>query len=610
MTPETERRPLSPTDSLIPSETKWTSFARPQYTPSYHSYDEEESHDGAPMTPERPRAQKSLFLLTRSRGVQTDGPLSSLAPSPIPHSFGDRTSTTTASTKSSHDGRSESSSLTDGQMGALGTLIERVTMLLNRLAQADALTLTNRLKRQRLLGADVSHLSRTTVSSILHEATTLRSHFRAFLEDEKATMTCTRRDLRALFKLFRDMFTEMGQMRVTLNDVILDPSVASKVSEMALHPSSAAASHSPGGEPSSNQASSGWMAPLSKFLGLPGGANPNESAASRALSPPVRGRAPSRAPSRIVPKREAVLSASAMNVNVEFSGTVAGRSVTNTTTAHQGRGDSISILSMQQMLSRPVQEPSNPSRNLMGIFAGAPRPEDTQDPWVVIPKPQRGPMPSLSSTAGAATIGRSATLRRTSSRLSRTVDAMIDADRREEEDTLGALLERTSVHRGMSDSSIHSTFLSHGGERDAPEEPADPHAPPPDRSSVLQALSRRMQTFRFGGAPPPPSDSQATVTEGRTSRPDTPVGAQDGRATPTGTRTRSHSGANSQGQTSVVRAASPSSRGLFPTVNLSSWASAALDSTVDEPAPFAVGSPRDEFLHRWGREPRETDRML
>ena len=498
-------------------------------------------------------------------------------------------------------------------MGALGTLIERVTMLLNRLTQADALTLTNRLKRQRLLGADVSHLSRTTVSSILHEAATLRSHFRAFLEDEKATMTCTRRDLRALFKLFRDMFTEMGQMRVTLNDVILDPTVAGKVSEMAMNPSKAAASQGPGGDSSSAQASSSWMAPLSKFLGLPGGGQPSESAASRALSPPARGRAPTRAPSRIVPKREAVLSASAMNVNVEFSGTVAGRSVTNTTTAHPGRGDSISILSMQQMLSRPVQEPSNPARNLMGIFAGAPRPEDTQDPWVVIPKPQRGPMPSLSSAAGAATIGRSTTLRRTSSRLSRTVDAMIDADRdrREEEDTLGALLERTSIHRGMSDSSIHSTFLSHGGERDAPEEPTDPHAPPPDRSSVLQTLSRRMQTFRFGGAPPPPSDSQATVTEaGRTSRPDTPVSAQDGRATPTGARTRSHSTANSQGQVSVVRAASPSSRGLFPTINLSSWASAALDQAVDEPAPFSMGSPRDEFLHRWGREPREADRML
>lgn len=558
------------------------------------------------MTPERPRAQKSIFLLTRSRGVQTDG----LAPSPIPHSFGDRTSTTTTSTKSSHDGRSDSSSLTDGQMGALGTLIERVSMLLNRLTQADALTLTNRLKRQRLLGADVSHLSRTTVSSILHEATTLRSHFRAFLEDEKAMMTCTRRDLRSLFKLVRDMFAEMGQMRATLNDVILDPSVAGKVSEMALNPSKAAASQSPGGDASGVQASSSWMAPLSKFLGLPSGASPSENAASRALAPPVRGRTPSRGPSRIVPKREAVLSASAMNVNVEFSGTVAGRSVTSTTTAHPGREDSISILSMQQMLSRPVLEPSNPSRNLMGIFAGAPRPEDSQDPWVVIPKPQRGPMPSLSSAAGAATIGRSATLRRTSSRLSRTVDAMIDADRdrREEEDTLGALLERTSIHRGMSDSSIHSTFLSHGGERDTPAEPADMHAPLPDRSSVLQALSRRMQTFRFGAAPPPPSDSE--VTEGRVSRPDTPVGAQDGRATPTGARTRSHSSANSQGQASVVRAVSPTSRGLFPAVNLSSWATAALDSSVDGPTPFSAGSPRDEFLHRWGREPRETDRMI
>ncbi|KAH9833781.1 uncharacterized protein C8Q71DRAFT_849692 [Rhodofomes roseus] len=613
LTPETERRPLSPTDSLIPSETKWTSFARPQYTPSHHSYEDDESHDGPPMSPERTRAQKSLFLLTRSRGVQTDGTSGGLAPSPIPHSFGDCTST-----KSSHDGLSESSSLTDGQLGALGTLIERVTMLLNRLTQADALTLTNRLKRQRLLGADISHLSRTTVSSILHEATSLRSHFRSFLEDEKAMMTCTRRDLRALFKLFKDMFSEMGQMRVTLNDVILDPSVAGKVSEMAMNLSKATVAQSPGGgDASNNQGASSWMAPISKLLGLPGGnASPSDTAASRALSPPARGRAPSRAPSRIVPKREAVLSASAMNVNVEFSGTVVGRSVTSTYSAHPDRENSISILSMQHLLNKPVEDAPNPSRSLMGIFAGAPRAEDNPDPWVVIPKPQRGAAPpGMSNAAGPATIGRSATLRRASSRLSRTVDAMIDADRarREEEDTLGALLERTSIHRGMSDSSIHSTFLSHGGERDQQgsprhEELRDPSAPQ-DRNSVLQTLSRRMQTFRFGGVP---SDSQATVTDaGGASRPETPVGARDreggGRATPTGVRTASP---HAQIHAGVVRAASPASRGLFQSVNLSSWATAALDASADESPAFLAGSPREEFMHRpWGRE-RETERMI
>ncbi|KAH9927287.1 uncharacterized protein B0H18DRAFT_907544 [Fomitopsis serialis] len=612
LTPETERRPLSPTDSLIPSETKWTSFARHRYTPSHHSYEDDESHVGLPMSPERTRAQKSLLLLTRSRGVQTDGsPAGSLAPSPIPPTYGDRTSA-----QSSHDGLSESSSLTDGQSGPLGILMERVTMLLNRLTQADALTLTNRLKRQRLLGADVSHLSRTTVSSILHEATTLRSHFRAFLEDEKAMMTCSRRDLRALFKLFKDMFSEMGQMRVTLNDVILDPSVAVKVSEMALNPSKATVAQNPGGgETSNNQASSGWMAPISKLLGLPGGnANPSETAASRALSPPARGRAPSRVPSRIVPKREAVLSASAMNVNVEFSGTVVGRSVTSTYSAHPEREDSISILSMQHLLNKPVQDAPNPSRNLMGIFAGAPRPEDNPDPWIVIPKAQRGtPMPSMANTTGAGTIGRSATLRRASSRLSRTVDAMIDADqdRREEEDTLGALLERTSIHRGMSDSSIHSTFLSHGGERDQQGSPrreafGDPSTPQ-DRNSVLQALSRRMQTFRFGGMPPA-SDSQATVTDAAgPSPPDTPMGARQvdegGRATPTGVRMASPR------PVGVVRAASPASRGLFQSVNLSSWATAALDPSADDPT-YMAGSPREEFMHRpWGRE-RETERMI
>ena len=144
--------------------------------------------------------------------------------------------TDSMSTSSPLEGHSESSSLADSQATVLSALIDRIAQLLARLSQADPLTLTNRLKRQRLLGADVSHLSRSTVNSILQEATALRSNFRAYLEDDKVTTTCTRRDLRGLLKLVKDIFNEMGQMRVTLNDVILDPSVAAKVSDLALNP--------------------------------------------------------------------------------------------------------------------------------------------------------------------------------------------------------------------------------------------------------------------------------------------------------------------------------------------------------------------------------------
>ncbi|KAI0920845.1 hypothetical protein AcW1_004995 [Taiwanofungus camphoratus] len=609
LTPETDGRPLSPTDSLFPPDTKWTSFTHPSYPPSHLSleFDESSQRDGLPMSPERTRAQKSLLLLTRSRGVQTDGiwnGSSILAPSPVPHTFGDR-----ASSGTSHDGQSESSSLTDGQFGVLSALIDRVAMLLGRMTQADALTLTNRLKRQHLLGADVSHLSRSTVGSILHEANTLRAHFRAFLEDDRVTTTCTRRDLRGLFKLFKDMFTELGQMRVTLNDVILDPSVAAKVSEMALHPAKAGSAESGGRDASTNPSGPSWMAPLSKLLGLPGGgtnANGNGSAATRALSPPappgLRGR--SRVPSRIVPKREAALSASAMTVNVEFSGTAVGRSVTSTYSAHPEREDSISILNMQSLLAQPVPA-QDVSKNVMGIFAGAPRPAEGADPWVVIQRPQRGTtVPNVGgangSSAGTATIGRSA-VRNMNSRLSRTVDAVIDshAAQGEEQDVVqSTLLERTLSRRGMSDSSIHTTFMNHGEGQGSPRQSADEEtaAPGRDRQSVLQALSRRMQSFRFAG---PSSNAESGPS---ISRPETPVSAAH-RSSVADASSPDRAPTPTRARASSPRAISPTASGLFQSVNLSSWAAAALDPSM-EPSQYLASSPREEaYMHRtWARE--------
>ncbi|EED81094.1 predicted protein [Postia placenta Mad-698-R] len=418
LTPETDRRPLSPTDSLVPSEMKWPSYGHPR---TQHGFDvDEDSQHENPATPERTRAHKSLLMLTRSRGVQTDG--------------------------------------------------------------------------------------------------------------------------------------------------------------------------------STNAAASSWMAPISKFLGLPGLGNPSDSAATRALSPPSRPgmRAPSRMPSRIVPKREAALSASAMTVNVEFSGTAVGRSVTSTYSAHPARQDSISILAMQGALTQVVPPP-NVSRSVMGIFAGAPRAEDNADPWVVIPKPQRaGPMPHLGGS-GTATVDRSA-LRRTSSRMSRMVDAVIDSHAAqgaisEEQDVVGSLLDRTLTRRGLSDSSIHTTFLSHeeqGSPRQSVHEESEESAPQ-DRSSVLQALSRRMQNFRFAG----PSATSSADAGAPVSRPDTPVSganAGDGRQTPTGTHASS------------PHAMSPPAVRLFSAANLSSWATASLDPS-QEPSSYMAASPREEpFMHRLARD--------
>ena len=196
---------LFPTDPLTPSPSSHVSYEVDQYP----------ENDGNPSETERRRSHKPLLLLSRSRGTQTETWPGLLPPSPLPLP-------SKLSSISPHDPQSESSSFSDSLTSNISIILERVVSLLNRMNQADALTLTNRLKRQNLKGADISHLSRSTVSHILSEATGLRAQFRSLLEDDKLVLSYTRKDLRLLFKFVKDVFAEMGQMRVTLNDVILE----------------------------------------------------------------------------------------------------------------------------------------------------------------------------------------------------------------------------------------------------------------------------------------------------------------------------------------------------------------------------------------------------
>lgn len=489
-----------------------------------------------------------------------------------------------------------------------------MSQLLNRLIQADALTLTTRLKRQHLVGADVPHLSRSTVNNILDENTALRTQFRAWLEDDKITTTCTRRDLRALFRLFKEVFNELGQLRVTLNDVILDPTLAGRVSELALNPSKATA---PSGEGVFGAGPSGpaWMAPLSKFLGLPGGFG-QEEAAVRTMSPPTRGRTPSRPPPRIVPKREPALSASTTHVNVEFSGAGIGRAVT-TTSSVQAEGRLTASASNGSSVSA-----GETSRSVMNIFAGAPRPAaDPADPWVVIPKPQ----PQRASTmgmgrrydmAGGATIGRSA-LRNAAlaagnpngdKRLSRIVDAMIDApqtntsqDGEERDSVPDTLLERTLRPRGLSDSSIHTTYMAHESEpmSTSPQRTVEVRAERPDRQSVLQTLSRQVQRLASQSFAVPSRPFIGATTAGATaetgavpSRPQTLAESPVAEAIPGAPVIRR----------ALARAASPGG-GLLPV--LSSWAAVLEPAEMENDGrtrrsqnSMYVGDPREEA---WGR---------
>ena len=163
-------------------------------------------------------------------------------------------------------------------------------------------------------------------------------------------------------------------------------------------------------------------------------------------------------------------------------------------------------------------------------------------------------------------------------------------------------LER-ALRRGLSDSSIHTTFTQHGDEPH-PDDRADT-AQPADRESVLQALSRKMHAFRFiSGAPPAVVEASTSTAPGETSttsRPQTPVARKNTRAseqanTPKSSPPRPIPKGRGQGE--------QPSTSLF---DISSWTAGYPDMQDNDaavPASYYASSPRDEvFMQRnWRRE--------
>ena len=364
---------LFPTDTLTPSPSSHVTYEVDQYP----------EDDVNPSEIERRKAHRPLLLLSRSRGTQTEAWPGLLPPSPLPLP-------SQLSSISPHDPQSESSSFSDSLTSNISTILERVLALLNRMSQADALTLTNRLKRQNLKGADIGHLSRSTVTQILSEATGLRTQFRSILEDDKVVLACTRKDLRLLFKFVKDAFAEMGQMRVTLNDVILDPSTANRIRELSMNPGKAD-TEAKEREISAQAGVAGWMAPISKlFTPTPrNDTTPVDRQATLVPSTITRGTSH---PPRSIPKLGPALAASATTVNVEFSGT--GRSVTST------------FSSQPLTHSDPYHDAAS---GVMDIFAGAPHSHVESDPWIVVHPTRRSLRKARSfrkiESMSAATLG-------------------------------------------------------------------------------------------------------------------------------------------------------------------------------------------------------------
>jgi hypothetical protein len=527
LTPETSQRPLSRGSRRL----RHVGRSRDRHSDidielePGSTTDESGANDPTPM---KSRRGKSLNSLHRHRAVQTEsrGWTSTLSPL----GYGGQLPLLSPSP---NEGESESSSLVDNQ-STLGILLDHVQQQFNRIAQADPRTLTTRLKRQNILGADVSHLSHSTVDGIVAEVVNLRAVFRAALEDDKFTTICTRRDLRTLLKFLKDIFKELGTLRTTFNDIVLDPSIAPKVREMTMNPKDES---TPSEKAPSLISSSGWMAPLSKLFG---GANSGDSKSGVSPRGVSRGRGP--VSSRAAPKTGPATSASATTVNVEFTGTGAARAVTNVPVqkAQEAR---------QNAILAPVATRST-SVGLMGIFAGAPR----NDSWVVLsPGSSRQPG-SSGDQLRRETLGRVAGRAIGSANpdipgsLSRNVDAVIDPHASSEERG-GFDPARTLRTRGLSDSSIRSTFLQHG---EAP--PAATKTPKsPSKRKALSALS---QTSVLASSATCQTDAASTSS-------------------------------SAAKELSHPRAASPRFTGLMP--GISSWAAAS--RTLDAPDPDAyVGS--------------------
>ncbi|KAF8497341.1 hypothetical protein JB92DRAFT_3125710 [Gautieria morchelliformis] len=508
-------------------------------TPSRHSGDADidRQRTPSPFSLDKYRASvKSPLPLNRSRGVQTDPQAQVIpsVPSPRPSTLGvERESLSTHAQESRSDTSSISQQLEPRDQGAVAAIVEKVAALLVRMLQADVRTLTNRLKRQHLLppGGDARHLSHSTISSIVTEVANLRPPPVSGRDDaasNSSLLTVTRADIKALLKLFKDAFTELGVLREQINEVVFDPSVAHKIRKEAGEPEGV------DGEPRSPSAMGGWIAPIQKlFTNQPAALlSTLESAASAAgTSKPVPEVGRGKAPPRVVPKLAPAIAASSTTVNVEFASSGVRKTDTSDGALRVSSSAGVSPGSQPHVTRppafiRPVPLPLSSSRNLMGIFAGAPQSSAGPAPgvqrWEMPPKSDRERVRQIRgavSTArlrepsgGTATLGRSAAAR-TSNRLSRHVDAVIDQKDDQIPDFRETLLGRTLRPRGLSDSSIHTTFLK-DMISSAPEKHPEGtggllHGAPTDASSSSSTGSQPGSPPRVVARPYPTADADS-----------------------------------------------------------------------------------------------------
>lgn len=391
-----------------------------------------------PESPEKPKQRRPLMLLSRSRGVQTDdseyipstyssSPTPAVLPSP-------RAGSVSLSTSDA-----PSSPIT-GPAPPLNP--EHLATLLKRLQQADVRGLTARLKRQNLVGADLAHLSRSTLKSL---STDVRNE----LGSGKGLLGRT----------VREMLGEIITLRGVVNDVVLDPNAITRVREEAF-----TGIGIPGSESVANlgtvvergrqtlmrsqSAAMGWIsAPITKLFGATAESEVGLAGGRKRLAP------------RVAP----AIATSTTTVNVEFahSGTrraVSTMTIAPDTTVTPPNGEATAA---PRESSRPPGDVDQRKEQLRGIFVGsqAIRERERTESWVVLPRSNSRRMVRPAKSTANMNAG-DATVRGVRPRhISRNVDAVIDVPPMPSGVGQAQLLDRALRPRGLSDSSIRSTFI-------------------------------------------------------------------------------------------------------------------------------------------------------
>jgi len=258
----------------------------------------------------------------------------------------------------------------------------------------------------------------------------MREHFKKVFDQEKqgqldlsASSLVTRRDFFNLVRLLRDVLAETGRLRNIINRVQLEPTLVSRLGELD------AGEELP--DDHAVPAPRGFLAPLSRLWS----AGPVQGHTSAELSKPSLA-STGRPATRLVPKLTAASGITSDMVVVK-------RQVSSSLSAES---------SSSSAMPRPIERKSGKDATLLrSIFAGGNGlPGRTSaDGWI-----------SVRGNTSAAPFGRQTM----AAPLTQATDAVLDSFSRvtgDEDDYRPNLLERQLRPRGLSDSSIHSTFIAH-----------------------------------------------------------------------------------------------------------------------------------------------------